>query len=101
MADVFLLQFALYLWSNVVFGQSCKDVVYSIDVVFVLESSQTSSKVINLGIVHKNLFGGGEVGKWLGVGGGVMSKCHQKRRGEFFQKFKLFLRGYQYLKREM
>ena len=49
MADVFLLQFALYLWSNVVFGQSCKDVVYRIDVVFVLESSQTSSKLINLG----------------------------------------------------
>lgn len=100
MADVFLLQFALYLWSNVVSGQSRKDVVYSIDVVFVLESSQTSSKLINLGIVHKNLFGGGEVGKWLG-GGWLMSKCHQKRRGKFFQKFKLFLRGYQYLKREM
>lgn len=62
MADVFLLQLALYLWSNIVFSQSRKDVVYSIDVVFVLESSQTNSKLINLGSVRKNMFGGGEVG---------------------------------------
>ena len=86
MADVFLLQFALYLWSNVVFGQSRKDVVYSIDVVFVLESSQTSSKVINLGIVRKNVFGGGEVGKWLGGGGRANEQMSPKKKSGIFPK---------------
>lgn len=57
MADVFLLQFALYLWSNVVFGQSREDVVYTIDVVFVLESSQTSSKLIDRDRSQKLVWG--------------------------------------------
>ena len=98
MADVFLLQFALYLWSNVVFGQSREDVVYTIDVVFVLESSQTSSKLIDRDRSQKLVWG--RWGEEMVAGRDLMNKGLQNRRGNFFLKFKLFLREYQNFKRE-